>query len=355
MTVGRARRDLAATNRAARVGVSDAAVASAEAAIATDASVPVRVNASARLNRGQLQSELQRQRSRLEALPGFDFATLDESIGGILVMLNGDPATQQAREADVGAILSVPFSVYFAPGGFKNTAIYGGMTTSELGRTWCMTGFSATRNSDSKSGVITAAHCNSPNQISIRDSGGTTYNLAQGLRKEDNFADIMFLSGTPTATAQFRYDSSGYLRTVTGTRSRSATAVSNGTISSPGTTIGSFVCHLGQDYAGSTYHVQSCGEVIATGSPYGYDSTDKTSGGFVLVRNTQSGAGTVRSSGSGTLKCFRGDSGGPWFANTIAFGIHSQCNWWDGAETIAMWSKYSSVDLFHYIGVTIRM
>jgi hypothetical protein len=170
--------------------------------------------------------------------------------------------------------------------------------------------------------------------------------LTQGLRKEDNFADIMFLSGTPIATAQFRYDSSGYLRDRywnpltlryccfkrDDLQSRNYDRLVR--LSSR------------QDYAGSTYHVQSCGEVVATGSPSGYDSTDKTSGGFVLVRNTQSGAGTVRSSGSGTLKCFRGDSGGPWFANTIAFGIHSQCNWWDGAETIAMWSKYSSVDLF---------
>ena len=355
MKVGKPRRELAATNRAARVKIDDATVAKAEAAIAADSAAPVRVVANAKANRGQLQSQLKRELPRLEALPGFEFATLDESIGGILVMFNGDPATQPEREAEVAAILSAPFTVNFAPGGFKDVAIYGGMTVQELGQTFCMTGFSAIRSSDQKSGVITAAHCATPNQITIRDSGGSTYNLTQGLKKQDNFGDIMFLSGTPTATAQFRYDSTGSLRTVTGTRSRSATAVSNGTISSPGTTIGSFVCHLGQDYNRSTYHVQSCGEVIATGSPSGYNDTDKTSGGYVLVRNTQSGAGTVRSTGYGTLKCFRGDSGGPWFANTIAFGVTAQCNWWDGAETIAMWAKYTSVDLFHYIGVTIRM
>jgi hypothetical protein len=170
MTVGRARRDLAATNRAARVGVSDAAVASAEAAIAADAAVPVRVHSSARMNRGQLQSELQRQRARLEALPNFEFATLDESIGGVLVMLNGDPATQQAAKPMWEQ--SCPFpSQSILRLVVSRIQQFTGDDDERVGPQLVYDGFSAIRNSDSKSGVITAAHCNSANQISIRDSG----------------------------------------------------------------------------------------------------------------------------------------------------------------------------------------
>lgn len=108
------------------------------------------------------------------------------------------------------------------------------MTIQELGQTTFMTGFSAIRGSDQKSGVITAAHCATPNQITIRDSGGSTYNLAQGLKKQDNFGDIMFLSGTPTATAQFRYDWTGYLRTVCSSPPARRKPASRGGNSRPG-------------------------------------------------------------------------------------------------------------------------
>lgn len=72
------------------------------------------------------------------------------------------------------------------------------------------------------------------------------------------------------------------------------------------------------------------------------------------MRNTQSGAGTVRTSGAGTLLCFSGDSGGPWFAGTNAFGVMSACAWQNGITngTVA-YSMYTSVDAFPSIGVTI--
>jgi hypothetical protein len=79
-----------------------------------------------------------------------------------------------------------------------------------------------------------------------------------------------------------------------------------------------------------------------------------TGGSYVLVRNTQSGAGTVRTSGTGTLLCFKGDSGGPWFAGTIAFGVQSGCAWQGGITNgTAEYSTYTSVDAFPSIGVTI--
>ena len=77
-------------------------------------------------------------------------------------------------------------------------------------------------------------------------------------------------------------------------------------------------------------------------------------GSYVLVRNTQSGAGTLQTTGTGTLLCFQGDSGGPWFANTIAFGVMSACAWQNGITNgTVKYSMYTSVETFPSIGVTI--
>jgi hypothetical protein len=168
----------------------------------------------------------------------------------------------------------------------------------------------------------------------------------------------MFLSGTaavpPTAVPEFYYDGSGLVRSVTGTRSRASTTVGNGTPTTVGTKPGSFVCHLGQKTLNSTTLVQSCGEVVSTTATQFNNAGIQ--GSFVLVRNTQSGAGTVRTTGPGTLLCFQGDSGGPWFAGTIAYGVQSSCSWKDGINLgPVLWSTYTSVDAFPSIGVTIRV
>jgi hypothetical protein len=102
--------------------------------------------------------------------------------------------------------------------------------------------------------------------------------------------------------------------------------------------------------------VQSCGEVISTAArgpkTVGLSANEMLAGGsFVIVRNTQSGAGTVKTSGTGTLRSFGGDSGGPWFAGTIALGVHSgSSKLTDGTTAYAI---YTSVDAFPSIGVTI--
>ncbi len=73
-----------------------------------------------------------------------------------------------------------------------------------------------------------------------------------------------------------------------------------------------------------------------------------------MVRNTQSGAGTVQSTGTGTLRCFQGDSGGPVFAGTIAFGVLSSCGWAVALNTDpARYMLYTSTDFFATLGVDI--
>lgn len=185
------------------------------------------------------------------------------------------------------------------------------------------------------------------------NDGGTNYAMTQGAPLNSPTAgDLMFLSGTPTAVAEFYYDGTASVRSVTGTRSRASTTAGNGTLTTAGTTTGAFVCHLGQQTLGSSNVVQSCGEVVSTNATRSTGAF--TGGSYVLVRNTQSGAGTLPTTGTGTLLCFSGDSGGPWFANTIAFGVMSACAWKNGVQNgTAAYAMYTSVDQFPSIGVTI--
>jgi len=48
-----------------------------------------------------------------------------------------------------------------------------------------------------------------------------------------------------------------------------------------------------------------------------------------------------------------GDSGGPWFAYTTAYGIQSACGWKDTSKTITQVVVYTSVDYLRNIGVTL--
>lgn len=346
----RAERRLSRRALRARFKLTDAAVEKAEDVLGNDVTVPLRFRGDAPRSLRELTAALASGFARLSRITGFQTAFIDERTGEAVVMVDGsaDAATSQ-----VAKVLAIPFRVEALPGGFKPVAnIYGGSIVAIGGNRHCMSAFAARRSSDSKTGVVTAGHCATSSQLEMRDSSNVTVALAQGPTRNDSTMDLMFLSGAATGVGEFYYDNSGYRRAVTGTRSRASTNVSNGTTTSPGTTTGSFVCHLGQDYLGSTYNVQSCGEVIST---TGNNSTGSTSGGnYVILRNTQSGAGTVRTSGTGTLKCYQGDSGGPWFAGNVAFGVTSACAWVNGTlNGTVSYSIYTSVDYFPTLGVAI--
>jgi hypothetical protein len=225
-----------------------------------------------------------------------------------------------------------------------------------------MTSFAA-RHKDGRTGVVTAGHCKEAPRalegLSI-EVGKTSYEMKVGTSIDSPTAgDLMFLSPLSTkltAVPQFYYDGTGSVRSVTGTKSRANTTAGNGTKTTVGTKPGSFVCHLGHEYLRSSNVVQTCGEVVSTKASTTKNNTVSfTDGSFVLVRNTQSGAGTLQTKDEGTLKCFSGDSGGPVFSGTTAFGVASACTWKYGVANIGPVSylMYTSVDAFPSIGVTI--
>lgn len=201
-------------------------------------------------------------------------------------------------------------------------------------------------------GVITAGHCIDPNvplNYKDKDKDGTQYAISPvaGMYRDDTGMDLAFMKAGTTTTQQavpeFYADATSPARALTGKRNRTSTAVKSGTVK------GSYVCHLGQTSPTNPALMQSCGEVISiTGANHHPGGNT-----YVVVTNTQSGAGTNHTSGLGTLRCVRGDSGGPWFALNVAFGIQSACSWKDTGETITNTVIYTSVDYLADIGAQL--
>jgi hypothetical protein len=265
-----------------------------------------------------------------------------------------DAKSPDVASVEAAKFLKVPYRIELVPGGFVKTALRGGQFSSIPSSRWCMTAFAARHNTTGKTGLVTAGHCTTTSTISLKD-GSTDYTMTQGSPLDPRVgatSDLMFLSGAPNAVAEFYAEGTGAVRSVTGTQSRASTAVSNGTYTGTiGTKTGAFVCHLGQVSPDSSNLVQSCGEVVSTTATS--ISGSYTGGSYVMVRNTQSGAGTILKTGTGTLRCFKGDSGGPWFMGTLALGVQSGCAWQDGVNSTAVWTTYTSVEAFPSIGVTI--
>lgn len=345
----RARRRAERRALRAKFKLADSAVEQVEDILGQDVQVPLKFKGSAANSMRVLQAAIDTNTQSLAAIPGFQTAFVDHKTGEVVVMV--DAKSPDVASAEAAKFLKVPYRIELVPGGFVKTALRGGQFSSIPGRRWCMTAFAARHNTTGNTGVVTAGHCTTTNTISLND-GGTGYAMTQGAPLNGQpSGDLMFLSGAPTSVAEFYYDGTGSVRSVTGTRSRASTTAGNGRWSTVGTTTGSFVCHLGQQTLGSSNVVQSCGEVVSTTATA--KATAFTGGSYVVVRNTQSGAGTIRTTGTGTLLCFTGDSGGPWFANTIAFGVHSACAWSDVENGTAAYAVYTSVDAFPSIGVTI--
>lgn len=157
----------------------------------------------------------------------------------------------------------------------------------------------------------------------------------------------------------FYFDGTENLRNVASLATLAGTVASGGTATQMvGTIQGSYVCHRGQSSVGSANSIQSCGEVISKTfflSKSGLNNT-YTGGGFVAVRNTSTGKGTtIPASGTGTLRCYTGDSGGPWFAGTVAYGVQSSCAWENGNTNSdrVLFAVYTSLDYTNLAGASI--
>jgi hypothetical protein len=353
--------------------LSDAEVARAEQVLGRPVNARVRYKVGRAHSLLELSQAVETLSGRAESIPGFQIAFVDEINGNVRILTTA--RLTDAQEREVRQMVRVPVEFEFTPTGLVPVAnmrggskLYSSSTATSASSRTCMTAFGVRHGSITTStgaamtGMMTAAHCTAATNV-IADDGrnyALTHGPADDTRGTVNETDIMFVHGTngdPVGLGTFYYDGTTNLRAVGGTQSRGGTAVGSGTWNQvTGTAVGSYICHLGQTSLGSTTSMQSCGEVISVNAAQNSSGTSvsQTGGYFVMVRNTQSGKGTVRTSGTGTLRCYQGDSGGPWFAGTIAYGVMSACAWADYVNSNqAAYSIYTSTDYFHWTGASI--
>lgn len=294
-----------------------------------------------------------------KAIPNLTMVYDDEKTGVAKVYVKSDTGNSKQIAEN---ILNVPVELIVVPYSSR-VATRGGSPllatapASVKGQIACFSGFIGKRNG--VLGIITAGHCAYVGQFSeyeYSDRDGTKYKIpllpssqpiTSGWR-DDGVADLGFLPvGTTTAQAakaEFYADSSVNYRKLTATKSRAGTAWDNGTVN------GAYICHLGKTAENATTLTQSCGEVDSINAP----NLDGNGNTFVVVKNTDGNAGYPHTGGLGSLRCYGGDSGSPWFALTTGYGIMHSCAW-QGANssTPVTIATYTSLDYLNSIGATI--
>ncbi|MEO7503774.1 MAG: hypothetical protein ABIT69_01160 [Sphingomicrobium sp.] len=240
-----------------------------------------------------IRAMLQRQTALNALLPRARGMGLDARSGELVVLIAAADAARRdiervRRQAEALTGVKVRFDLADRPSG--NLSLGGGgriVGTKEDGKRYaCTTAFAVT--DGVRTGIATAAHC--PDEVEYQDSDGARIALPfagqWGARAQDVQINL-----TPVRPKPFFYADrkQGALRVLSGARSRLSTRA------------GEWLCHYGES---SGY---SCAEVELTQfAPPGDLCAGPCAPSWVTVR---------------THDCHGGDSGGPVFSGTVAFGI----------------------------------
>jgi hypothetical protein len=262
--------------------------------IAAGMPVPVEFRVGAGATRGAVLDALERHQPAIRAAyPNAQGMGHDQRTGEFVLMLKGD--IEESRilriDAEVELLTAVPVRVRTLDRPDSNFGVEGGARLVGVdpadGRTYaCTTGFVVT--DGARSGVLTAAHC--PDAATYVDQDGTRLALGFVGQWGARYQDVQ-VHDTPEARAPlfFADRERGSLRTLTGARSRASMRA------------GDTVCHRGEATG------YSCAEVELTDfSPPGALCAGPCDPVWVTVSGPN---------------CRSGDSGGPIFLGTTAYGI----------------------------------
>ncbi|HVM37702.1 MAG TPA: hypothetical protein VM265_04875 [Sphingomicrobium sp.] len=259
-----------------------------QAELAAGSSVPIVFRLGATATREQIVAAIRRHQPELSALSrgmGLDPRS------GELVLLVGKADAARTAEIDrtVEALTGVPVRVALAAG--HRDLVQGGARITGLDplsgrRQSCTTGFVVEK--QGRTGIVTAAHC--PDDVTYRDHDGVEVPLefagGWGVGHQDVQVHVTSLAREPIFYADRRQ---GLARRLTGARPLQSTRA------------GDTVCKWGES---SGY---SCAEIEFTDfAPPGDLCAGLCAPVWVSVTGPQ---------------CQAGDSGGPVFRGTIAFGI----------------------------------
>jgi hypothetical protein len=254
--------------------------------------VPVDFRTGARANQAQLVRAMAEHRAAIQAaLPRFTGMGLDPRTGELVVNVRGAAASPAEAER-VAALTGVPVRLRAVDGPDMNSGIEGGGRVEGVEpvsgrRQFCTTGFVVT--DGARTGVVTAAHC--PDSLTYYDpERGAEVPLTFVGGWGAQYQDVQVHVGEAPHRPVFYADTAKRaLRPLTGARSRESIRG------------GETVCHRGEATG------YSCAEVELTHfAPPG----DLCGGPCDPVWVSVAGP-----------SCRGGDSGGPVFAGTTAFGI----------------------------------
>ena len=257
--------------------------------------VPVEFRTGAAASRDQVLSALERHQPAIRAAyPNAQGMGLDQRTGELVLMLKGDAvgADEATRiDAEVELLTGVPARVRLLDRPDVNLAVEGGARVVGVdpadGRTYaCTTGFPVT--DGLRDGMLTAAHC--PDAATYLDADGSRVPLEfvgqWGARTQDVQVHV---AQAPIGRFFYADRARRSSRPVTAARPRSSTRA------------GDTVCRFGEATG------YSCSEVELTDfSPPGALCAGPCEPVWVTVTGPH---------------CRNGDSGGPIFAGTTAFGI----------------------------------
>jgi streptogrisin C len=262
------------------------------------AGVPISFRTGAKATHAQAIEALRKHLIDVRTeLPGMRGAGYDQRTGEIVLLVTSADATRfgtesiRARAEQVGG---VPVRVIVNDLIEQNVAVAGGglvRGTVEGTRYRCTSGFVVT--DGSRTGIATAAHC--PDELTYEDVDGTEIPLAFAGQWGLGYHDVQInLSKEAKEPLFYANRGAGSLRRLSSWRNVASTRA------------GDFVCHYGES---SGY---SCAEVELTDyAPPGALCGGPCSPTWVTVK------------GPG---CIPGDSGGPVFSGSIAFGIAKGVN-----------------------------
>jgi hypothetical protein len=262
--------------------------------------VPVLFRTGARATHAQaVQAMRQHLIDLRNELPGARGAGYDQRTGEIVLLIPNSDARKygvDAIRARAEQVSGVPVRLVINDLLESNMAVDGGGRVAGINTVTghsnlCTTGFVVT--DGTQNGVATAAHC--PDSLTYYDSDGSTVPLPFAGQWGAGYQDVQInLSPDPSEPLFYANRGAGSLRRLTTWRNVASTRA------------GDFVCHYGES---SGY---SCAEVELTDyAPPGALCGGPCSPTWVTVR------------GPG---CIPGDSGGPVFSGSVAFGIAKGVN-----------------------------
>ena len=257
--------------------------------------VPIVFRTGAGATIDQIAAAMEQHRAEIAAmLPNPSGMGIDQRTGELVVMARGADADLYAPgelAAKLAALTGVPVRIRILDRPDRNLAVDGGGRVEGIEQTngkryACTTGFVVT--DGARSGVVTAAHC--PYSLTYSAPDGTHVPLAYVGAWGARYQDVQVQASSDALRPLFYVDrAKTVLRGLTSWRNRASMRA------------GDFVCHRGEHTG------YSCAEVeLVDYAPPGTLCGGPCDPTWVTV------AGPT---------CKGGDSGGPVFSETIAFGI----------------------------------